>query len=164
MGLGPKGFAAWLCDLAEVLGVGKRQLQLHLYTEAAGFSRRKFRRLKPKGFDLKPDPSDDVEPIFHFNGSFSTPPTCDSVQPSVHFISNNNPREAMLCMARADVLVTSRSSLSWASAVLSEGPVFHPKAERPGLHHWDLRDQYLDWAENWFYLEDVRPGAPRRDS
>jgi hypothetical protein len=22
--------------------------------------------------------------------------------------------------------------------------------------HWDLRDQYLDWAENWFPATDVR--------
>lgn len=40
-----------------------------------------------------------------------------------------------------------------------QGVVFHPDVdhEKAGEKtHWDLRDQYLDWAENWFRIADVR--------
>merc|ERR1712060_813645 len=69
------------------------------------------------------------------------------------------PREALLCMARADVLVTSFSSLGWVSAVLHTGVVFHPDHKHArqsgGSTYWDLRSQYFDWAENWFRVSDV---------
>ena len=58
-------------------------------------------------------------------------------------------------MARADVLITSLSSLSWTAAVLNSGLVFHPEGQKGEKFHWDLRDQYLDWAENWHLASEL---------
>ena len=77
-------------------------------------------------------------------------------------------RLAQLCMSRADVLITSLSTMGYSAAVLQKGVVFSPlpqtepaTAKEPdggvsGDGHLDLREEYLDWAEeNWFVAGDV---------
>eukprot|EP00928_Gymnodinium_smaydae_P032872 TRINITY_DN23706_c0_g1_i1.p1 TRINITY_DN23706_c0_g1~~TRINITY_DN23706_c0_g1_i1.p1 ORF type:complete len:518 (-),score=83.31 TRINITY_DN23706_c0_g1_i1:122-1675(-) len=144
----------WLCALGDALGAGKGQIMVHIFTEAHGMSRRKFKRIP--GVRFPPSDGDDVEPTFHARGLLDPVAACPAVRPDVHVVVNNNPREALLCMARADVLLTSLSSLPWTSAVFNNGVVFHPSRKgKSQTTHWDLRDQYMDWAENWFYEDDV---------
>lgn len=59
--------------------------------------------------------------MYHTSAALDPAPSCGAVVPRVHLAVNNNPREALLCMARADVLVTSFSSLGWVAALLHEG-------------------------------------------
>lgn len=173
----PAGFRKWLCDLATAVApanISARgealKLRLHVYTEAEGLSRAKLRSAgggAPPGFAFPPADGDDVEPTYHHAGLLASPAGCAGVAQEVHFVVNDNPGDAMLCMARADALVTSLSSLSWAAAVASDAPVFHPdprqlKHVSPPTH-WDLREQYLDWAPNWFTMDAVQrqPDAVR---
>jgi len=162
--LGASSFSEWLCALAAALG--GRQLFLHVHTEALGRSRTDLQRGGLIGFNLEPHAEDD-NPVFHTAATFEHPPICPagSVFDKVHVAVNDSPREALLCMARADVLVTSFSSLGWTAAVLNGGLVLHPDAE----HHkrqnvyWDLRSHYMNWATNWFRVSDVwkQPDALR---
>eukprot|EP00913_Durusdinium_trenchii_P020028 g18824.t1 len=87
---------------------------------ALGTGRGALRRRGLEGFRFEASPEDDEGPIFHTMAKLQNP-TCDEVLPEVHIIVNNNPREALLCMASAEVLITSLSSLSWSAAVLNEG-------------------------------------------
>eukprot|EP00435_Cladocopium_sp_Y103_P042026 s370_g11.t1 len=154
--LDPSQLSRWLCAVAKL--AGSSASALHIFTEAAGRSRGALRRKGLPGFVFDAW-NDDDEPIFHTTAKLA-------LHPQVHVVVNNNPREALLCMARADVLITSLSSLSWTAAVLNTGLVLHPstKASAKAKVHWDLRDQYLDWAENWFPATDVwdRPEALRQ--
>uniref|UniRef100_A0A7S4VSP7 Uncharacterized protein n=1 Tax=Alexandrium monilatum TaxID=311494 RepID=A0A7S4VSP7_9DINO len=158
--LGGQSFGEWLCSLAAALGADAEgaKLAVHVHTEAKGQSRGDLRRLGLEGFGFAEGPEDDVEPVFHTRAQLKPAPTCGSVLEEAHVAVNDNPRDALLCMARADILVTSHSSLGWASAVLNEGLVLHPDgpAGKEALTHWDLRDQYLDWAENWFPTSAVK--------
>jgi len=153
--LDPPKLSRWLCTLARRLQSGKGTVALHVFTEA-GRSRGSLRRQGLPGFAFD-DEAHDAESIFHTMAKLAAPPACEELHPEVHVVVNNNPREALLCMARADVLITSLSSLSWTAAVLNPGLVLHPSPARKASPkvHWDLRDQYLDWADNWFPATDV---------
>ncbi|CAL1147062.1 unnamed protein product [Cladocopium goreaui] len=145
--LDPSQLSRWLCAVAKLFDGSSA---LHIFTEAAGQSRGALRRKGLPGFIFDAH-NDDDEPIFHTTAKLE-------LHPQVHVVVNNNPLEALLCMARADVLITSLSSLSWTAAVLNTGLVLHPSTKASTkVHkvHWDLRDQYLDWAENWFPATDV---------
>lgn len=150
--------------MATAIGAGdEASIAVHVHTEAKGQSRRDLRRRGLEGFDFPEAPEDDLEPVFHTRADLKPKPPCASVLKEVHVAVNDNPRDALLCMARADILVTSHSSLGWAAAVLNEGLVLHPDSSGGSTMHWDLRDQYLDWAENWFPTSAVqrRPEALR---
>ncbi|CAJ1419234.1 unnamed protein product [Effrenium voratum] len=153
--LGAAGFTRWLCALANAITVPGEKLGLHVFTEA-GRSRGSLRRAGLPGFVLDPTEEDDLT-MFHTLARLEVAPSCERVMPEVHIIVNNNPREALLCMARADVLITSLSSLSWTAAVLNSGLVLHPTPQERAVDkvHWDLRSEYLDWADNWFAATDV---------
>mmetsp|Transcript_3741 Transcript_3741/g.8449 ORF Transcript_3741/g.8449 Transcript_3741/m.8449 type:complete len:545 (+) Transcript_3741:1-1635(+) len=170
--LGIQGFRTWLCSLAKAanLSAQGKKLMLHVYTESPGRTRASLRRGAKRGaypgFVFEEEKDDEVKPLFHTLGSLDKAPSkatngmCPEVLvEQVHFIVNNNPRDAMLCMARAHVLVTSFSSLSWVSAALSEGLVFHPdlagESRSQSRAHWDLRYDYMDWAPNWFHSGDL---------
>ena len=58
---------------------------------------------------------DSEGPVYHATGQMKT--SCANVAEQVHWIVNDSPRDAILCMARADVLITSLSSMSWAAAI-----------------------------------------------
>ncbi|CAE7277227.1 fpaB-1 [Symbiodinium pilosum] len=149
-------FARWLCGLAKAVAepFGVRLL-LHVFTEATGNSRKALMQVGLPGFAFTPSVSDEL-PVFHTLAEYEVAPNCgELVLPQVQVIVNNNPRQALLCMARADILITSLSSLSWTAAVVNPGLVLHPPAQDKMLNHWDLRSQYLDWAENWFMTSDV---------
>lgn len=158
------GFSRWLCGLAAALELDAgQQLMLHVFTESFGLSRAAWRRAALRGtmhgIRFSPQAGDDMEPLYHTMAELEVLPTCEGVSPKVHMTVNNNPRDAIQCMIRSDILVTSFSSLGWAASVLHSGLVFHPDdGERDkwgGMFHWDLRDQYLDWAQNWFRISDV---------
>ncbi|CAE7268960.1 Troponin C [Symbiodinium necroappetens] len=154
--LEPRAFSRWLCGLAravaEPLDV---RLALHVFTEAVGQSREALVKVGLPGFVFAPSAADELQ-VFHTVAQFEVDPACSAlVLPEVHVVVNNNPRQALLCMARADVLVTSLSSLSWTAAVVNPGLVLHPLPKEEERTHWDLRSQYLDWADNWFAAADV---------
>lgn len=154
--LEPTAFSRWLCGLAravaEPLDV---RLALHVFTEAVGQSREALVKVGLPGFVFPPSAADELQ-VFHTLAQFEVDPACSAlVLPEVHVVVNNNPRQALLCMARADVLVTSLSSLSWTAAVVNPGLVLHPLPKEEERTHWDLRSQYLDWADNWFAAADV---------
>merc|ERR1719245_452625 len=96
-------------------------------------SRAAFQKHGLPGFAFPPQAKDQCEPVFHTSAEFDYPLPCEAVKQTVHVVVNNNPREALFCMARADVLVTSFSTLGWFAAVLSTGLVFHPDASH--YHH-----------------------------
>eukprot|EP00929_Paragymnodinium_shiwhaense_P052623 TRINITY_DN26365_c0_g1_i1.p1 TRINITY_DN26365_c0_g1~~TRINITY_DN26365_c0_g1_i1.p1 ORF type:complete len:561 (+),score=58.65 TRINITY_DN26365_c0_g1_i1:225-1907(+) len=154
--LGLARFRSWLCRLAGALGPSaeKKTVYLHVFSEARGGTRASLRATAPQGFTFPPEVGDDKE-VFHAIGALDPRPACANVAEEVHWVVNNNPRDAVLCMARADVLVASLSSLSQTAAVFTSAPVFHPSVERPTNEHWDLRDKNLDWAYNWFDARDV---------
>jgi len=151
---GAEKFGKWLCKLSQVLDsvANGRKIMLHVYTEVRGNTRAALRATAPAGFTFDEREGDSEGPVYHATGQMKT--SCANVAEQVHWIVNDSPRDAILCMARADVLITSLSSMSWASALLSSAPVFHPKGKSGGAH-WDLRDDYLDWAQNWFGLSDI---------
>ena len=156
--LGAAGLVAWLCKLTSVLGLEQsEQILVHIYTESPAQSRAGLRKYGIRGLRFPVEDADDQVPVYHTKALLDPSPACPAVKPEVHLAVNGNPREALLCMARADVLVTSFSTMSWSSALLNEGLVFHPdeRYASSGRSYVELRDSYLDWAPNWFRMKDV---------
>ena len=159
-------FGRFLCVLAGALGItaagsARRRLVLHVYTQTpGGGSRADLRASKPLNFGFGPQAGDDAAPRYHTLGTLRPAPPCNTVSNQVHWVTNNSPREVGLCMARADVLIASLSSLSWIPAVVNKGVVLFPsvppgKENSLGANPHDLRAQHLDWADNWFMAEDL---------
>eukprot|EP00933_Yihiella_yeosuensis_P036392 TRINITY_DN30156_c0_g1_i1.p1 TRINITY_DN30156_c0_g1~~TRINITY_DN30156_c0_g1_i1.p1 ORF type:complete len:539 (+),score=114.23 TRINITY_DN30156_c0_g1_i1:150-1766(+) len=159
--LGSEILSEWLCALAATVGANASsfRLALHVYSEAAGKTLGALHRIGLPGFAFPSSTAKEksLQTVFHTMATLEVQPSCSgSWLSQVHVVVNNNPREVLLCMARADVLVTSLSSLSWAAAVLNPGVVIHPEVKASAEQtHWDLREQYLDWAENWFKVSDI---------